>query len=69
MEICGFKSFKLSWTEKGIMSCSGTIRGAIAFGLSISIKSKVGDVVKYSVTVSDNNGKKLYENSFETTLR
>ncbi|MCQ2817950.1 MAG: cation:proton antiporter, partial [archaeon] len=39
MESC-MKNFKLSWTEKGIASCSGTIRGAIAFGLSISIESK-----------------------------
>lgn len=40
MEGCGMKNFKLTWIEKGIMSCSGTIRGAIAFGLSISIISK-----------------------------
>lgn len=33
------KSFRLSMSEKGIMGCSGTIRGAIAFGLSISIQS------------------------------
>lgn len=39
MELLRVSSFKLSWPEKGIMSCSGTIRGAIAFGLSISIQS------------------------------
>jgi NhaP-type Na+/H+ or K+/H+ antiporter len=27
-------------SEKGIMSCAGSIRGAIAFGLAISIDSK-----------------------------
>ena len=33
-------NFKLSFVERGICGCSGTIRGAIAFGLSISIVSK-----------------------------
>jgi len=31
------KNFKLKFSEKGIMSCAGSIRGAIAFGLAISI--------------------------------
>ena len=39
MELFKVRSFNLSWSEKGIMGCSGTIRGAIAFGLSISIQS------------------------------
>ena len=39
MYILGVSNFKLSFIEKGISSCSGTIRGAIAFGLSISIVS------------------------------
>jgi NhaP-type Na+/H+ and K+/H+ antiporter len=30
-------NFKLKFSEKGIMSCAGSIRGAIAFGLAISI--------------------------------
>lgn len=34
------KNFKLKVSEKGIMSCAGSIRGAIAFGLAISIDSK-----------------------------
>ena len=40
MDIFHVSSFKLSFTERGICCCSGTIRGAIAFGLSISIISK-----------------------------
>lgn len=39
MDLFKVRSFNLNFTEKGIMSCSGTIRGAIAFGLSISIQS------------------------------
>lgn len=39
MELFKVRSFNLSWSERGIMGCSGTIRGAIAFGLSISIQS------------------------------
>jgi NhaP-type Na+/H+ and K+/H+ antiporter len=31
------RNFKLKFSEKGIMSCAGSIRGAIAFGLAISI--------------------------------
>lgn len=30
-------NFKIKFSEKGIMSCAGSIRGAIAFGLAISI--------------------------------
>lgn len=30
----------MKFSEKGIMSCAGSIRGAIAFGLAISIDSK-----------------------------
>ncbi|MCQ2816994.1 MAG: cation:proton antiporter, partial [archaeon] len=37
MQLCGVKSFKLKTSQKGIMSCAGSIRGAIAFGLAISI--------------------------------
>ena len=40
MELFHVSNFKLSFVERGICSCSGTIRGAIAFGLSISIVSK-----------------------------
>ena len=40
MDLFHVSSFKLSFVERGICSCSGTIRGAIAFGLSISIVSK-----------------------------
>ena len=38
-KLCGFKSFKMKISQKGIMSCAGSIRGAIAFGLAISIKA------------------------------
>lgn len=34
------ENFKIKFSEKGIMSCAGSIRGAIAFGLAISIDSK-----------------------------
>ena len=37
MDLFHVTNFKLSFVERGICSCSGTIRGAIAFGLSISI--------------------------------
>ena len=37
MKILGVKSFKMKTSQKGIMSCAGSIRGAIAFGLAISI--------------------------------
>ena len=40
MDLFHVSNFKLSFIERGICSCSGTIRGAIAFGLSISIVSK-----------------------------
>ena len=40
MDLFRVSNFKLSFVERGICSCSGTIRGAIAFGLSISIVSK-----------------------------
>ena len=40
MDLFHVTNFKLSFVERGICSCSGTIRGAIAFGLSISIVSK-----------------------------
>lgn len=33
------KSFKMKISEKGIMSCAGSIRGAISFRLAISIKT------------------------------
>ena len=37
MKIFGVHSFKMKTSQKGIMSCAGSIRGAIAFGLAISI--------------------------------
>ena len=40
MDLFHVTNFKLSFVERGICGCSGTIRGAIAFGLSISIVSK-----------------------------
>jgi NhaP-type Na+/H+ or K+/H+ antiporter len=40
MKILNIKSFKIKFSEKGIMSCAGSIRGAIAFGLAISIDTK-----------------------------
>ena len=40
MDLFHVTNFKLNFVERGICSCSGTIRGAIAFGLSISIVSK-----------------------------
>jgi NhaP-type Na+/H+ or K+/H+ antiporter len=45
MNICLFRlfkvhNFKIKLSEKSIMSCAGSIRGAIAFGLAISIDSK-----------------------------
>ena len=39
MYLFGTNNFKLSFTEKGIIACSGTIREAITFGFSISIVS------------------------------
>ena len=38
-KLCGFKNFKMKTSQKGIMSCAGSIRGAIAFGLAISIET------------------------------
>jgi len=35
----GLKNFKMKTSQKGIMSCAGSIRGAIAFGLAISIET------------------------------
>ena len=37
--VCGMKSFHMKTSQKGIMSCAGSIRGAIAFGLAISIET------------------------------
>ena len=39
LNICGVKSFHMKTSQKGIMSCAGSIRGAIAFGLAISIET------------------------------
>ena len=39
MKIFGVHSFKMKTSQKGIMSCAGSIRGAIAFGLAISIET------------------------------
>ena len=36
---CGVKNFHMKTSQKGIMSCAGSIRGAIAFGLAISIET------------------------------
>ena len=54
MYLFGADNFKLSFTEKGIAACSGTIRGAIAFGLSISIVSdkKLNRDILLSTTLS-----------------
>ena len=38
-KLCNFKNFKMKTSQKGIMSCAGSIRGAIAFGLAISIET------------------------------
>ena len=35
----GVKNFHMKTSQKGIMSCAGSIRGAIAFGLAISIET------------------------------
>ena len=40
MDLFYVSNFKLSFVDRGICGCSGTIRGAISFGLSISIVSK-----------------------------
>ena len=54
MDLFHVSNFKLSFVERGICSCSGTIRGAIAFGLSISIvsKSKLNRDILLSTTLS-----------------
>ena len=39
IEKLGVKSFHMKVSQKGIMSCAGSIRGAIAFGLAISIET------------------------------
>ncbi len=40
MSFFKIKNFNLKQSHKGIMSCAGSIRGAIAFGLAISIDTK-----------------------------
>jgi NhaP-type Na+/H+ or K+/H+ antiporter len=40
MKVFKVNSFRLQFSHKGIMSCAGSIRGAIAFGLAISIDTK-----------------------------
>lgn len=40
MQLLDIKNFRLKTSEKGIMSSAGSIRGAIAFGLAISIDTK-----------------------------
>ena len=37
--LCGLRNFHMKTSQKGIMSCAGSIRGAIAFGLAISIET------------------------------
>ena len=46
--------YELSFAERGVIACSGTIRGAIAFGLSISIVSdkKLNRDILLSTTLS-----------------
>ena len=39
IERLGVKNFHMKTSQKGIMSCAGSIRGAIAFGLAISIET------------------------------
>ena len=39
IEKLGLKNFHMKTSQKGIMSCAGSIRGAIAFGLAISIET------------------------------
>ena len=39
LSLCGVKNFHMKTSQKGIMSCAGSIRGAIAFGLAISIET------------------------------
>ena len=39
MGFLGIKNFHMKTSQKGIMSCAGSIRGAIAFGLAISIET------------------------------
>jgi len=38
--ILGNRAFNIQNSDKGIMCFAGTIRGAIAFGLAISIESE-----------------------------
>eukprot|EP00340_Litonotus_pictus_P001766 CAMPEP_0170518370 /NCGR_PEP_ID=MMETSP0209-20121228/4069_1 /TAXON_ID=665100 ORGANISM="Litonotus pictus, Strain P1" /NCGR_SAMPLE_ID=MMETSP0209 /ASSEMBLY_ACC=CAM_ASM_000301 /LENGTH=615 /DNA_ID=CAMNT_0010803899 /DNA_START=153 /DNA_END=2000 /DNA_ORIENTATION=+ len=38
LETLGVKSFRMKFSDKGIMAYSGTIRGAIAFGLACSLE-------------------------------
>jgi sodium/hydrogen exchanger-like protein 6/7 len=40
MSLFKIRSFNIKSSQKGIMSCAGSIRGAIAFGLAISIDTK-----------------------------
>jgi len=49
MKVFKVKNFKMAFSDKGIMTCAGSIRGAIAFGLAISIdsKNKLNKEVKY----------------------
>ena len=39
LNLFGLKNFHMKTSQKGIMSCAGSIRGAIAFGLAISIET------------------------------
>ena len=39
MDKFGLRNFHMKTSQKGIMSCAGSIRGAIAFGLAISIET------------------------------
>ncbi len=40
MSLLKIRAFTIKNSQKGIMSCAGSIRGAIAFGLAISIDTK-----------------------------
>ena len=39
LNLFGLRNFHMKTSQKGIMSCAGSIRGAIAFGLAISIET------------------------------
>ena len=50
MYLLKIKNFNLKTSHKGIMSCAGSIRGAIAFGLAISIDTS-NKINKYDLSI------------------